>query len=141
VSTDEPTYAAPPPPPSPEAPRDIRPRYGAGVAALVFGVASLVAAISFILFPLGLLGGLIGLIIGIAALARGRETPNRGQATAGLICSIIAVLIAGVLAIRVGDFAVQNAGTITRFGTCVGQAGDRAGVADCFERVANDVRP
>ncbi len=138
MSTDEPTYAAPPPPAPPD---EARPRYGAGVAALVFGVASLVAAISFILFPLALLGGLVGLIVGIAALARGRDTPNRGQATAGLICSIIALAIAVVLAVRVGDFALQNAGTFTGFNRCIAGANDRARVADCIERFANDVRP
>ena len=136
MSTDEPTYAAPVP-----GPDVARPRYGAGVAALVFGVASLVAAISFVLFPLAFLGGLVGLIIGIAALARGRETPNRGQATAGLICSIIAVSIAAVLVVRVGDWAAQNAGTFTRISSCLAGAGDRTRVADCIQRFADDVRP
>ena len=137
MSTQEPTYAAPP---APGPPDRVEPRSGAGVAALVIGVASLVAAISFVLFPLALLGGLLGIIIGIAALARGGETPNKGQATAGLICSIIAVLIAAVLAIRVGDLAIRNADTFTRFGSCIGGANDRARVADCIERFATDVR-
>ncbi|HEX2089184.1 MAG TPA: hypothetical protein VHI54_04525 [Actinomycetota bacterium] len=138
MSTEEPTYTSPAAPPPP--PDTARPRYGAGVAALVIGVASLVAVISFVLFPLGLLGGLLGIIIGIAALARGGETPNRGQATAGLICSIIAVLLAAVLTVRVGDLAIRNADTFTRFGSCIGGANDRARIADCIERFANDVR-
>ena len=136
MSTDEPTYTGPVP-----GPDAARPRYGAGVAALVFGVASLVAAISFVLFPLAFLGGLVGLIIGIAALARGRETPNRGQATAGLICSILALFIAGVLAVRVGDWALRNAGTFTRFNTCLARADERTRVADCIERFTTNVRP
>jgi hypothetical protein len=139
MSAEEPMYASPPPPPPPDA---ARPRYGAGAAALVVGVASLVAAISVTLFPLAFLGGLVGLIIGIAALARGKEeAPNRGQATAGLICSVIALFIAGVLAVRVGSWAVENAGTIARFSRCIGQADDRARVADCIERSATEVRP
>ncbi len=138
MSYEEPTYAAPPPPAAPDT---TAPRYGAGVAALVFGVASLVAAISVVLFPLALLGGLVGLVVGISALARGGETPNRGQATAGLICSIIAVVIAAVLAVQVGDWAVRNAGTVTRFNSCIARADDRTRTAECIERFANDVRP
>src|SRR6266513_1251196 len=77
--------------PLPPAAAPVRPHNGLGVAALVIGVASLVAGVSFVLFPLALLGGLVGLIIGIIALAGGRArgATNGGQATAGLICSIL----------------------------------------------------
>ena len=76
-------------------PLSARPRNGLGVAALVLGVASLVAAISFVLFPLGGLGGLIALILGVIALSRGRTSgaTNSGQAWAGTICGLLALVI------------------------------------------------
>jgi Domain of unknown function (DUF4190) len=62
------------------------------VTELVIGVASLVAAISFVLFPLALVAGLVGLVIGIVALARRQQSgaTNKGQAIAGVVCSILA---------------------------------------------------
>jgi hypothetical protein len=117
-------------------------RNGFGVAALVIGVASLVAVISFVLFPLGLLGGLIGLILGIVALAGGRArgATNGGQAVAGVICCVLALLLAITLSVRVGTWAARNSTVFTRFDNCLAQAGNRAAVANCISRFANDVR-
>jgi hypothetical protein len=137
MGTTEPAPSAQPPPYS--APRS---RNGFGIAALVIGVASLVAVISFVLFPLGLLGGLIGLILGIVALA-GRKTrgaTNGGQAVAGLICSVLALLLAISLSVRVGTWAARNSSVFTRFDNCIAHAGNRAAVANCISRFANDVR-
>jgi apolipoprotein N-acyltransferase len=112
------------------------------VAALVIGVASLVAGISFVLFPLALVGGLVGLIIGIVALSGGkaRGATNRGQAIAGLICSVLALIIAIDLSVHVGTWAARNTSVITRFDKCVAQAGNRAEVATCISNFANEVR-
>ncbi len=107
-----------------------RSRNGLGVAALVIGVASLVAGISFIL------------IIGIIALSRGKTTgaTNGGQALAGLICSVLALVLAITLSVRVGTWAARNSSVFTRFDKCVAQAGNRAAVSTCISRFANDVR-
>ena len=43
--------------------------------------------------------------------------------------------------LRVGTWAARNTGTITRFDKCLAKAGDRADVAACISRFANDVRP
>jgi len=101
-----------------------------------------VAALSFLLFPLALLGGLVGLIIGIIALAGGRArgATNRGQATAGLICSILALIAAAVLSVHVGTWAAHNTSTFTHFDKCIAQAKYRAAVATCISNFANDVR-
>jgi hypothetical protein len=119
-----------------------RSRNGLGVAALVLGVASLVAGISFVLLPLALLGGLVGLIIGIVALSRGksRGATNGGQAIAGLICSILALILGISLSVRVGTWAARNSSVVTRFDNCLAHAGNRAAVATCISRFANDVR-
>jgi hypothetical protein len=112
------------------------------VAALVTGVASLVAAISFILFPLALLAGLAGLVIGLIALVRGRQRAgaNRGQAIAGVVCSVLALIIAITLSVQLGTWAARNTAVFTRFDNCLIQAGDRAEVSQCIARFANDVR-
>src|SRR5436309_7277865 len=104
----EATQPAQPAPPLPTAPA--RARNGLGVAALVIGVASLVAAASFLLFPLALVAGLVGLIIGLIALGRGRTrgATNPGQALAGVICSVLALIIAIDLSVHVGSWAARN---------------------------------
>src|SRR2546421_11777690 len=105
MGTTEPTYS-----PQPLPNTQPRSRNGLGVAALVIGVASLVAGISFVLFPLALLGGLVGLIIGIVALTgrKKRGATNPGQAAAGLVCSVLALVIAIDLSIHVGTWAARN---------------------------------
>jgi membrane-bound ClpP family serine protease len=137
MGATEPLYSAQPRPTSPS-----RPHNGLGVAALVIGVASLVAGLSFILFPLALLGGVVGLILGIVALAGGRArgATNGGQATVGLICSILALVIGAYLGVHVGTWAARNTSTFTRFDKCIVKAHDRAAIATCISNFANDVR-
>ena len=121
----------------------VRPKNGLGVAALVLGVASLVAALSFILFPLGLLGGLVAVILGAIALTRGRAkgATNPGQATAGIICGVLALVIGIVLAVRFGTFVARNTSVFTTFDNCIAKASNRTAVSNCIARLAKDVRP
>ena len=137
MATTQPASPAPPLSAAPARPGD-----SLAVPALVIGVASLVAAISFILFPLALLGGLAGLVIGIIALVRGRQRAgaNRGQAIAGVVCSVLALIIAIALSVQLGTWAARNTAVFTRFDNCLIQAGDRAEVSQCIARFANDVR-
>ena len=120
-----------------------RPSNGLGVAALVLGVASLVAAVSFVLFPLALPGGLFAAILGSVAVSRGRVrgATNHGQAIAGIVCGILALVVAVVFAVRIGTFVANNTGVFTMFDNCVAKAGDRGAVSSCIARFANDVRP
>ena len=119
-----------------------RPRNGLGVTALVLGVASLVAVSSFVLFPLGFLGGIVAVVLGIIAITRGRTkgATNPGQATAGIVCGALAMIIAVVFGVRVGTWAARNTSVFTRFDNCIAQAGDRSEVADCIARFSTDVR-
>ena len=139
MGTEQASY--PPQPPVPASPT--RARTGLGVAALVIGVASVVAAISFLLFPLALVGGVVGLILGIISLTRGRSkgATNTGQATAGVICSVIALIIAIDLSVHVGTWVARNTGAFTRFDSCVTQAANRTDISNCIARFANEVRP
>jgi 4-amino-4-deoxy-L-arabinose transferase-like glycosyltransferase len=119
-----------------------RPRNGLGVAALVLGVASLVAAVSFVLFPLGLLGGLVAAVLGVIALTRGRSkgATNTGQASAGLVCAILALAVAIVFSVRVGTFVARNTNVFTSFDNCIAKASNRSEVATCIANLANRIR-
>lgn len=137
VSTDQPI------PPPPDDPVVVKPRNGMGVAALVIGVASLVAAISFVLFPLGLIAGIVGLILGIIAIVRAdkKGSTNTGQAVAGVICSVVALILAINLSVHVGTWVARNTGTFATFDKCIAQAGDRSAVSNCIADFARVVRP
>jgi Domain of unknown function (DUF4190) len=112
------------------------------VAALVLGVASLVAALSFVLFPLGLLGGLVAAVLGVIALTRGRTkgATNSGQASAGVICGILALAIAIVFSVRVGTFVARNTSVFTSFDNCIAKASNRSEVSTCIAHLANSIR-
>jgi hypothetical protein len=123
-------------------PPSARSRNGLGVAALVLGVASLVAAFSFVLFPLGLLGGLVAVILGVIALSRRRTSgaTNPGQAWAGTICGVLALVAGIVFSVRVGTFVEHNTSAFTSFDNCIAKAGNRNAVANCIARLANSIR-
>lgn len=142
MSTAQPSYGSQPAA-TPPAPPATRPRNGLAVAALVIGVSSIVAAVSFTLFPLALVGGLLGAILGIVALTRrGAGRAGRsGQAMAGVICSVLALLMAIVITARVGTWVARNTGVFTSFDKCIAQAGNRAAVSNCIASFANHVRP
>jgi hypothetical protein len=139
MSTLQPTEPGQPSTP----PRSARPGNGLGVAALVIGVASLVAALSFVLFPLALLGGLVAVVLGLISLTRGRTrgATNLGQASAGLICGVLALALAIVLFVRVGTLVARNTNVFTNFDRCIAQAGNRSEVSNCIARLAKDIRP
>src|SRR6266567_2191245 len=139
MGVTQPAQPAPLPPPA----DSHRPRNGLGVAALAIGVASLVAGISFVLFPLVLVGGLVGLILGIVALTRGktRGATNSGQAIAGVVCCVLALVVSIDLSVRVGTWAARNSDVFAQFDKCIAQAANRADVSTCISRFANQVRP
>jgi hypothetical protein len=134
--------AARPVPPPPADTAATQPRNGLGVASLVLGVASLVAAISFLLFPLALIGGIVGAILGAVALSRQRSglATNRGQALAGLVCSLLALALAIVWSVRVGTWASNNRRPIVRLESCLARAGNDDAVRTCFGRFVTELR-
>jgi hypothetical protein len=73
---------------------------GLAIAGMIFGIVSIVSVCVFT--PLGLLGGIAGIILSCL----GMKSRNRGMAIAGLVCSILALLLV-VLAV-VGFIALMN---------------------------------
>ncbi len=138
MSTSEPYEPAQ----APVTPPLARPRNGLGVAALVLGVASLVAAVSFVLFPLALLGSIVAVVLGVIALTRGRAkgATNTGQAATGVICAVLALVIAVVFTVRIGTFVEHNTSTFTTFDNCIAKASNRSQVATCIANLANRIR-
>jgi hypothetical protein len=45
------------------------------------------------------------------------------------------------LSVHVGTWAARNSGVFVRFDKCIAQAANRADVATCISRFANQVRP
>ena len=62
------------------------------IAALILGLVGII--FDFIYLWIGLIAGIIGIIIGVKAR---KEENAKGMATAGFICSIVAVAIGGFL--------------------------------------------
>jgi hypothetical protein len=106
-------------------------------------VASLVAAVSFVLFPLGLIGGLVAVVLGAIAVTSGRSkgATNAGQAAAGIICGVLALVAGIVLTARLGSFVTHNTSAFTTFDNCMARAGNRTAVSNCIARLAKDIRP
>ncbi len=84
----------------------------------------------------------MGLVIAIIALTRGRHrgATNSGQAIAGLVCSVLALIVAIGLSVQLGTWAARNTGVFTRFDNCIAHAGNRGEVSACIARFADEVR-
>ncbi|MEA2486073.1 MAG: hypothetical protein QOD46_1184 [Actinomycetota bacterium] len=117
------------------------PRNGMGVAALVIGVLALVLAILVIFFPLAGILGLIALILGAIGMARASrgEATNRGQALAGLITGLIALLIAIALTVGIGSFFTSHVNDFRKLGTCINKANTVAQKKACTTTFSNRV--
>jgi uncharacterized membrane protein HdeD (DUF308 family) len=89
-----------------------------------------------------LLGGLVAVILGVIALSRRRTSgaTNPGQAWAGTICGILALVAGIVFSVRVGTFVEHNTSAFTSFDNCIAKAGNRNAVANCIARLANSIR-
>jgi hypothetical protein len=78
--------------------------------------------------------GLFAAILGSIAVNRGRArgVTSHGQAVAGIVCGILALVVAVVFAIRIGTFVANNTSVFTTFDNCVAKAGDRSAVSSCI---------
>jgi hypothetical protein len=97
-----PSYPAAPPVGYPQAPGygvPAQPRNGMGTSGLVLGIIGVVCSLTFILWFFGVILGILAIIFG--AVGRGRanrgEANNKGAATAGLVCGIVATVILPLL--------------------------------------------
>lgn len=87
----------------------------AAAFALALGVAAFVLAITLLLAPIGLVLGIIGIILAIIGIRAAKKTgiTGKGVAITGLVFSILAVLLAGTLAIGITTF-LNNEGAVNR---------------------------
>ncbi|KOT34358.1 membrane protein [Streptomyces caelestis] len=93
-----------PPAPYPQTPgygTPPQPSNGMGTTGLVLGIIGLVCSLTFFLWFFGVILGILAIIFG--AVGRGKanrgEATNKGAATAGLICGIVATVILPLLGI------------------------------------------
>lgn len=111
----QPMVANDPPPrvvrdsnPEPVYEERIRPAKTSAAAAfaLVFGVSALLSVLTIVVGPLGILLAIIGIILGVVGIRNARRVgvTGKGVATGGLVLSVIALLIAGLLAAGVTVF-------------------------------------
>ncbi|MEU7059695.1 DUF4190 domain-containing protein [Streptomyces sp. NPDC046197] len=81
----------------------MQPSNGMGTTGLVLGIIGLVCSLTFILWFFGVLLGILGIIFG--AIGRGKanrgEATNKGAATAGLVCGIVATVVLPLLGLLV----------------------------------------
>jgi hypothetical protein len=78
-----------------------QPSNGMGTTGLVLGIIGVVCSLTFFLWILGVILGILAIIFG--AIGRGKanrgEATNKGAATAGLVCGIIATVLLPLLGV------------------------------------------
>lgn len=102
----------------------LKPRNGAGVAALVLGLLGLVLTLLVLLAPLGALLGLLAVVFGIVGISRARrgDATNRGQAVTGLIAGILALALGVFLTVRIGSYLQDHARDFDNLARCLNSA-------------------
>ena len=75
----------------------------AAALALVFGVSALTCALSVVLSPVALVLGVIGIILGVVGFKMAKRVgiTGKGVAISGLLLSLLAVVLAGILAVGI----------------------------------------
>ncbi|GHE74253.1 DUF4190 domain-containing protein [Streptomyces spiralis] len=111
-----PGYPAAPPVGYPQAPgyaMPMQPSNGMGTTGMVLGIIGVVCSLTFFLWFFGVILGILGIIFG--AIGRGKanrgEATNKGAATAGLVCGIIATVVLPLLGILVFASLMSSAST------------------------------
>jgi hypothetical protein len=119
-----------------------RPRNGWGVASLVVGVVALVLALLVLFFPLAGLFGLVAVVLGLFGLrlySQG-EADNQGNAIAGIATGSLAIVLAIVIGVRVGQFFAQHQNDFRRLGTCLTSADTDRDRAKCARDLSRRFR-
>ena len=116
-------------------------RNGPGTAALVIGVVALVLAILVLFAPLAALLAIVALVLGAVGIARGNKgvASNRGQALAGLVTGVIALVISIILMVSVGTFFARHARDVERFARCLDRATGAQERDACAVRFGRDI--
>jgi predicted PurR-regulated permease PerM len=135
--SDNPYYAAPPPP-SGQPYQTQRPGAGMAIAALVLGILALL--LSWTILG-GVLLGLLAIILGWIASRRARRglASGRGMAIAGGVLGVVGLLIAvALIAIGVSIF---NSPNVQNLRQCLNDAhGDKAKVQQCQNEFRHNVQ-
>lgn len=83
------------------------------VASLVLGIVAIVADVFGLGLPVGLIAGVVGIILGVL----GKKNPEKaGMAKAGLICSVIGVILS-LLFIILCASCLGSAGILSALGS------------------------
>ncbi|MDN0199759.1 DUF4190 domain-containing protein [Streptomyces sp. S.PNR 29] len=97
-----PAHPATPPAAYPQTPgyaMPTQPSNGMGTTGLVLGIIGVVCSLTFFLWFFGVVLGILAIIFG--AIGRGKanrgEATNKGAATAGLVCGIVATVLLPLL--------------------------------------------
>ena len=82
----------------------------AAALALVFGVSALTCALSVVLSPVALVLGVIGIILGVVGFKMAKRVgiTGKGVAITGLLLSLVAVVLAGILAVGITTILNDN---------------------------------
>ncbi|MFE1859132.1 DUF4190 domain-containing protein [Streptomyces anandii] len=110
----QPGYPAAPPvyPQAPGYGMAAQPSNGMGTTGLVLGIIGVVCSLTFIFWFFGVILGILGIIFG--AIGRGKanrgEATNKGAATAGLVCGIVATVVLPLLGLLVFASFMSSAG-------------------------------
>jgi multisubunit Na+/H+ antiporter MnhB subunit len=90
-------------------------------------------------FPIAALLGIIAIILGIIGMGRARrgEADNRGQALAGLVTGVVALLVAIFFTVSIGAYFGQHQNDFRTFGNCMMGADTEQQRRDCVDRLGN----
>ncbi|MFF8593089.1 DUF4190 domain-containing protein [Streptomyces sp. NPDC015220] len=112
----QPGYPTAPPLGYPQTPgygMGMQPSNGMGTTGLVLGIIGVVCSLTFFLWFFGIILGILGIIFG--AIGRGKanrgEATNKGAATGGLVCGIIATVVLPLLGVLIFASIMSSAST------------------------------
>jgi lysylphosphatidylglycerol synthetase-like protein (DUF2156 family) len=123
----------------------LRPRNGAGRAALICGVLALICAIGFfvvITIPIAILLGLAAIVLGFMGRSRVRRgiATNRGSATTGIVTGLLALLLLAGLAIGGVALFNSNKSDFSSLNECRQAAGaDQTKLQQCADDFKNSI--
>ncbi len=77
----------------------MQPSNGMGTTGLVLGIIGVVFSVTFVLWFLGMILGILAIIFGAIGRSKATkgEATNKGAATAGLVCGIVATVLLPLL--------------------------------------------
>lgn len=115
------------------------PKNGMGTAALVVGIIGLVLSVLF--FPLGILLGIVAAVLGFLGRKKAarREATNGGQATAGMVLGLVAVLVGGLIAAVFGSLIASNSDEFADLSDCLADATTETEQSACREEFEGEL--